>query len=396
MSVIDSDKKVLLHLCLVQGIGPSSILKILKKFLGEFFIKKSLESKDLNLSLEKIYNYNHDDFIKKIGITNIASDLIVNGLKDKDKLEKEIELIEKYKIDIITFLDIDYPQDLKEIYMPPIVLYCKGKSLNQIDKKFAVVGSRKAKAYAKNVIDDIVPELVKSDYAIVSGGALGVDSMAHRATLNALGTTIVILGSGLMYPYPVGNKKLFREVVKQGGTIVSPFPLQFPAKKGNFPARNRIIAGLSSGCLVVQAAKKSGALITAKFALDEGRHVFAVPGSIYDELSVGCHNLIKQGAKLVNSIDDILEDFGQVNTILLSDKNSKNIKEKKEIVKNTVSVAKPNSKDEQFLNFIQKPISLDDLSIKADIDLNTLQEKLFDLQLEGKVKQNIAGFWELE
>ncbi len=171
---------------------------------------------------------------------------LFDGLQDKISLEKELNLIEKYQIELLTFLDEEYPQNLKEIYSPTIILYCKGAKLVG-DKNIAVVGARKADNYAKQVIDKLVPALVEKKYTIISGGALGADSMAHQATLDAKGKTVAVIGSGLLNFYPHSNKNLFREIVKNGGTLVSPFPLLAPPEKGNFPARNRVIAGLGFG-----------------------------------------------------------------------------------------------------------------------------------------------------
>ncbi len=383
---MDESKTVLLHLSLVYGVGPRSVLNIIKMLYEDFcttYKNPHIQNPDLNI--QKLYSYSVQDFVCKFYLKEKVAKLLVAGLKDKSKLEKELALIQKYKIDIYSFLDSEYPDCLKQIYSPPIMLYCKGGDLGDFETNFAVIGARKAGEYAQQIIHDIVPKLVEKKYTIVSGGAIGADSMAHKATLDFGGKTIVVLGSGLLEPYPKENKELFRQVLRSGGTLVSPFPLQAPPERGNFPARNRIIAGLSKACLVVQAARKSGALITAKFALDEGRTVFAVPGSVYDELSLGCHELINQGAKLVNSIDDICDDFGEnqvVIPIIVEKKETKKIKKIEKVI------------EDPILGFLKEPSSIDELSVKTGLDLFCLQDKLFDLQLSGKVKQNIAGLWE--
>ena len=159
-------------------------------------------------------------------------------------------------------------------------------------------------------VTSFIPELVHNGCSIVSGGALGIDGLAHRATLEAQGVTVAVLGSGLLKPYPAAHKTLFKKIIECRGALVSCFPLLTEPKPALFPARNRIIAGLSRGCLVVQAGIPSGALITAQYAVDEGREVFAVPGSLDNPLSVGCHRLISQGATLVTSASDILASFG--------------------------------------------------------------------------------------
>jgi len=388
----NKNKQILLHLSLIKGIGPASVLKIIKKLFEDFFAEqKNPQIQNLSFDLQKVYLYKVSDFVHVFELSSKIAQALFDGLQDKTSLEKELNLIEKYQIDLLTFLDEEYPQNLKEIYSPPIILYCKGAKFAG-DKNIAVVGARKADNYAKQVIDKLIPALVEKKYTIISGGALGADSMAHQATLDAKGKTVAVIGSGLLNFYPHSNKNLFREIVKNGGTLVSPFPLMAPPEKGNFPARNRVIAGLGSGCLVVQAAQKSGALITAHIALHEGRQVFAVPGSIYDELSLGCHDLIKQGAKLVSSVDDILEeleeqDYNNKKVTLV--KKTKTIEKTKQPKKN-----KKLKEEDPILKHMEKPSSVDEISCKVGLDLVELQNKLFDLQLEGKVKQNFAGYWE--
>lgn len=371
---------VLLHLSLISGIGPVTVLKILKKIF-EIWV---------DFDLTKLYDYTSSDLVTKFGLSENLSKTLFDGLKDKSLLEKELELIEKYNIKLLTLLDSEYPQNLKEIHAPPVVLYCKGASFENFDKNIAIVGSRKSNAYAKDVIYNLVPELIANGYKIVSGGAHGVDSVAHQATLDFKGRTIVVFGAGLIHPYPANNKELFRQIVKNDGMLLSPFPLQTPPDKGNFPARNRIIAGLSVGCLIVQAAQKSGALITAQFALEQGRQVFAIPGSLHDELSFGCHELIKQGAKLVTLVDDILEEFGQINCC----KKNIEVSQKIQIKKDDQFVG-ADSEEIKILRELPCVSSLDDLSIKTELTMEKLQEKLFEMQLEGKVRQNFAGFWEI-
>jgi len=209
----------------------------------------------------------------------------------------------------VFILDKEYPALLKQIHLPPIILYCRGAKLS--NNNFSIVGSRKGSIYAENVCKHIIPKLI-DQYTIISGGALGVDSMAHKEAIKSGGRTVAVLGSGFLQPYPRENIDLFRAIVDNGGTVISPFNLKMEPLKGNFPARNRIIAGMSVGTLVVQAAVKSGAHITAAFALEQGREVFAVPGSIFEEISLGCHSLIQQGAKLVSCPEDILEEINHV------------------------------------------------------------------------------------
>lgn len=386
---MENNKKVLLHLSLIENIGPRLILKFLKTLFDQFLQnQKNAALQKIEFNLNQIYNFTADDFIKKFGFTKRQADIISTGLKDKSILEKELQLIEKYNIDLLTFIDEGYPADLKEIYAPPIVLYCKGEKLKNYGKKIAIVGSRKSTSYAQKVLNIIVPDLIKNDITVVSGGAYGVDIIAHKTAVRAGGKTIVVLGAGLLQPTNLLNRDFLKEVAKSLGTLVSPFPLMREADRGTFPARNRIISGLSSGCLVVQAAKKSGALITAQHALDEGRTVFAIPGNIFEIVSEGCNNLIKQGAKPVTSAKDILEEFGIV-------ENKNKSKTLKDDVKEIKAIKEFLTLDDKILNILDREMSLDELSLKLNMKFDDLLEKLFDLQLDGKVEQNLSGYWEL-
>jgi DNA processing protein len=249
------------------------------------------------------------------------------------------------------------------------------------------VGSRLASPYAAQVIKHLVPPLVEHQWVIVSGGAQGADTMAHETALAAGGKTIAVLGSGLLCPYPASNRSLFQRIVDSGGIVMSPFPLLVPPDRGTFPARNRIISGLSLGCVIVQAAQRSGALITANFALEQGRQVFAVPGLINESLSDGCHALIKQGAKLVNTVGDIVEEFGE-SWHRTSSAEASVYTPGRNAARGAVEVTDP------LLIHMALPLSLDELSLKTGFDVATLQDKLFMLQLEGKARQLFTGMWE--
>ena len=183
MNTSDKNNLTLLHLSLIPGIGPNSVLKVAKNIFDNFCANQKNVLQNLDFRLDKIYDYNSTDFKNVFGLSESLASTLTKGLADKKILEEELKLIEKYKIDLLTFLDLEYPQNLKQIYSPPVVLYCKGAKLSETDKSIAVVGARKAKSYAQDVINDVVPKLVKNGYTIISGGALGVDSMAHKAAL---------------------------------------------------------------------------------------------------------------------------------------------------------------------------------------------------------------------
>ena len=351
----------LLHLSLIPHIGPATILKIIERD------DPSRSGLRENVAPKISKNIQHK---------------IDAGLADKKILEDELALIKKYNITVVDILDDKYPPLLKEIHIPPIVLYVKGKLAPQAPR-IAIVGSRNANEYAKKSIEKIVPSLVERGFEIVSGGALGADAMAHKATLECGGVTHVVFGSGLTHPYPPENKELFRKIVRSGGTLISPFSLKTTPSRGTFPARNRIVAGLADGCIVIQAAKKSGALITAQFALDQGKQVFALPGPIDDERSVGCHKLIQDGAKLVACVDDIFEEFG-IEPLQIS---------KPFALSDTEGIVSKGLNG--FCALLTTPTSIDELVTKTNLSVAQLQQKLFELQLDGKVTQNFAGLWQI-
>ena len=242
--------------------------------------------------------------IKGLSSTDIEKIISLRGSKE---LDRELELIEKEKVDCLDIFDKDYPDFLREIANPPLVLYVKG-DCRVLDKfSFAIVGSRTPTQYGLSMAAEFSYRLSALGIVIISGLARGIDTIAHRQALKN-NKTIAVLGSGLLNVYPKENKGLACDI-SQKGALISEFPLLKSPLKENFPRRNRIVSGLSKGVLVVEAAARSGALITARLACEQNREVFAMPGSIDSSLSKGAHRLIKEGAKLVDSLDDILEEL---------------------------------------------------------------------------------------
>jgi DNA processing protein len=388
--------RVIHHLFLISGVSPSLILRILSCLYQEKYPElihvgweKFVEHQD-DFDLESLYHYSVTDFTKKVGLSDIVAQMLVTGLADKTALHVAYDQMQKHDIGVVSILNDEYPEILKQISVPPVVLYYQGEPFAPAAKRIAFVGARKASGYAQRVVNNLIPGLIAHGWDIVSGGALGADAMAHQATLEVGGRTIAVLGSGLLQQYPATNKDLFARMIESGGTMVSPFPLDLHPDKGTFPARNRVIAGLSLGCVIVQAAEKSGALITAKFALEQGRQVFAVPGPIDEELSVGCNGLIKEGAKLVNHVNDILEEFGEY---YASAKTSRASKDNTHQM-NIVSAATKLEYTDPILNCLSVPATFDELIEKTGFEAFILQDRLFSLQLDGKVRQNFVGTWE--
>ncbi len=232
-------------------------------------------------------------------------------LPDWQKVSAVIASCEACGCEIITFDDPNYPQLLKEIHDPPLVLFVKGNIGILNHSQIAIIGSRSSTASGRDMAQSFAQQLVEKGIAITSGLAIGIDAHAHRGCLNAKGVTVAVVATGLDTVYPIRNKSLAKEIC-QSGAIVSEFPPGTPAKAGHFPRRNRIISGMSYGVLVVEAAMKSGSLITARMAMEQNREIFAVPHSIYNQQAKGCHWLIKQGAKLVEDAADIIEELEEL------------------------------------------------------------------------------------
>lgn len=255
---------------------------------------------------EQIFRANTTEFRKISSLSNQDIEKILE-LRNSYVLDRELRLIEKDKIECLDIFDKDYPLLLKEISNPPLVLYIKGdkRVLNKF--LFAIVGTRTPTVYGISMAQEISYKLSLLGMVIVSGLAKGIDTAAHQGAIKK-GESVAILGSGLFNIYPKENKKL-AESIGQSGAVVSEFPLFTPPLKENFPRRNRIISGLSKGVLVVEAGVRSGARVTARLACEQNREVFALPGRADSPLSKGTHMLIKEGAKLVDSLEDILEEF---------------------------------------------------------------------------------------
>ncbi len=232
----------------------------------------------------------------------------ISGIKEEKGLKEEKDLIRRGGIKIITLFDEDYPRLLKEIYDPPLILYVKGGLLPDDGTAVAMVGSRKASIYGVNTCRTISRGLASSGVTVVSGLARGIDSTAHRAALEFNGRTIAVLGSGLNCIYPPENKEL-ASWIASSGAVISEFPMNTLPIARNFPVRNRVISGLSLGVVVVEAAQRSGALITARCALEQNREVFAVPGRAGTATSAGTHSLIKEGARLAEDAGDIMDEL---------------------------------------------------------------------------------------
>ena len=268
---------------------------------------------------------------------------------------------------ILTLADADYPKALLEIPDPPTVIYVRGNPNLLKQRGLAMVGSRNATPQGMQTAENFARLLASQGLSIISGLALGIDAAAHRGALAAGGTTVAVIGTGADRLYPARNKELAIEIAAQG-VIVSEFPLGTQATAANFPRRNRIISGLSCGVLVVEAATESGSLITARMAGEQGREVFAIPGSIHSPVARGCHKLIKQGAKLVETADDVLEELGNFTA-----------------TEKQVEITPPDDENHVLTALGHDPCSLDDLVEYTGQSAEQLLPELLMLELSGQI-----------
>ncbi len=277
-------------LSLTEGLGGESI----RRLIAVFGTPVDVFSASVT-SLERV--------VKQRIAYNIAQG------PDLKKISAVIKWLENPENSVVTLADGDYPALLRNIPDPPPLLYLKGRRKLLNSPALAVVGSRSATPAGITNAEAFSKAVSEAGLCIISGMALGIDAAAHRGGLRGISSSIAVVGTGLDTVYPAANRKLAHELAEKGA-LVSEFPLGTPPLGSNFPRRNRIISGMSSGCLVVEAALQSGSLITARQALEQGREVFAIPGSIHSPLSRGCHSLIKEGAKLVEKAEDILDELG--------------------------------------------------------------------------------------
>ncbi len=258
-------------------------------------------------SPEKVLEARQSELLRVHGISEKIAQGVANW-RESVSIEDEFEEVAKAGLKIVTIMDDSYPANLKEIYDPPIVLYVRGELESQDKYSMALVGSRRATVYGREMAAKLAFQLAGNSFTVVSGLAHGIDTAAHRGALKARGRTIAVTGSGFNHPYPPESVEMFDQIA-ENGAVISEFPMDIHPDKINFPIRNRIISGLSLGVVVIEAPQHSGALITADHALSQNRLVFAVPGRTDSPTFKGNHKLIKQGAKLVESAEDILEEF---------------------------------------------------------------------------------------
>ncbi|MBI2487270.1 MAG: DNA-protecting protein DprA [Deltaproteobacteria bacterium] len=311
----------------------------------------------------------------------------IRNFSEWDEAEKEVSRIEKLGFKLILLTDSNYPKNLFTIYNPPPFIYVKGDIIKDDDIAIAIVGTRVPDRYGRFVTEELAGELAARGISVVSGMARGIDSIAHDGALKRGGRTIAVLGSGLDVIYPQENKKLYERISNQGA-VISELPIGTTPDSVNFPKRNRIISGLSLGVAVVQASDKSGSLITASFALEQNREVFAVPGNIGSRLSRGTNRLIKQGAKLVESVDDILSEIEAFS----------NLGGKRYLDESFSSLLSELSQDERevYSMLKEKPLHIDEIIKLTGIDSARALSVLLSLELSGIIVQLPAKMFQLK
>ena len=351
----DATLKAWLALSLTRGLGGEGARRLLKEF-G---------------SPEAVFAASAGS-LKAVVKTEIAAE-IGKGIAD-DAIAPALNWLEDNNNHIVTLADSDYPQALLNIPDPPLLLYVKGR-LDLLNRSaLAVVGSRNATPQGIHNAEAFAKSLSDAGLCIISGMAHGIDAAAHRGALRCQGSSIAVVGTGLDKVYPAANRDLAHALASQGA-LISEFPLGTPPLAANFPRRNRIISGMSFGCLVVEASLQSGSLITARLALEQGREVFAIPGSIHAPQSKGCHALLKQGAKLVETARDILEELG-------------------ELAAATVAAADPNTQGAGSALLEQigfDPVDPDTLGARCGLTVSQLSAMLLALELEGRISALPGG-----
>ena len=357
------NRTALIILNLIPGLGPVGIQNLIDK-LGE--PRAILETSEGELR-------------KASGLRESILENITCWEKIVD-IERELVLIKEKGIRIITILDDEYPFYLKNIHSPPAVLYIKTSSPFEFIPSIAIVGTRKASPYGEKITKELSTELALRGFIIVSGMARGIDSVAHRAALEAGGKTIAVLGCGVDVVYPKENAELAEQIQEQGA-IISEFGMETSPSRENFPRRNRIISGLSLGVIVTEASARSGSLITTRFALEQGREVFSVPGKINAPNSDGVNGLIKHGAKLVQNVEDILSELQPA---IYTNKTARK-KNRENIVLKPANLSPEEKKIYEILS--DEPVHIDGIMDKTQFSIGALSQILLTLELKKIIKQ---------
>jgi DNA processing protein len=361
-----------LKLIRADGVGPVTFGKLLKHFS----------------TIDYVLGASVSELAKVDGIGFKTAERIA-ATRDKFDTSAELELADKLGVWLINLADERYPPLLARTYDPPPVLYIKGTLTPSDNLSISIVGSRRCSLYGQEQSSQFAHFLASAGFTICSGMARGIDTAAHQGALSAGGRTIAVQGCGLANIFPPENKKLF-ELIADSGACISELPLQYEPLAENFPPRNRIIAGLSLGTIVVEAAPKSGALITAAAALENNREVMAVPGKIDSPLSKGTHQLIKQGAKLVESVEDVMEALGYIGERLQSHVTAAAAEASERIERQLFDVSQLNlSVDEKTIYdcLSREPLHIEQIIAGTNLTPGGINAGLISLRLKGLIRQ---------
>jgi DNA processing protein len=349
-----SEVKYWIGFNIVRGIGPARLQALLDHF------------HDLRSAWEATA-----DELRTVGLDSRVLQNLLNA-REKLDLDAEVARLEKAGVQVITWQSPEYPDRLRNIYHPPPVLYLRGSLAPADEWAVAVVGTRRATVYGKEATRHIAGELARAGVTVISGLARGIDTAAHQAALDAGGRTIAVLGSGVDVVYPAENRRLMQHIIEEGA-VLSEYALGRPPEASNFPPRNRLISGLSLGVTVVEAGARSGALITADYAAEQGRDVFAVPGNMFNRSSKGCNRLIQQGAKLLLGVEDILEEL-----------NLTMVAQQRELQ----AVVPENETESLMLSFLSSdPLHVDELVRQTRLPISEVSSTLALMELKGMVRQ---------
>lgn len=334
-------------------------------------------------SFEEIYNADVLELASFAGMTR--GHLEKMALKNLDESRRVVEYCETLGIDIVNVFDVKYPTALKNISSPPVVLFVDGELPDSKSLLMAVVGSRRPSIYGLNMTDKISYDLAKAGMVIVSGMARGVDSAAHRAAIRAGGKTIAVLGCGVDVLYPPENGAL-REMIRQNGAVISEFLPKTAPKPSCFPVRNRIVSGMSDAVLITEGKASSGSTITANLAKDQGKEVFCLPGNVDNPLSAAPNRLIREGARLAASAEDILIDMAVDNPEHLAETI---YRDESDAQRRSNAFAKLTADQRAVVNVLDKntPVHIDKICFESGIEISVVNQCLFMLELEGLVKQ---------
>lgn len=372
--MIDREGCILLNM--ISGIGYAKYRKLLEEFETP----------------GKVFRQSFDRLRQVPGIGDVLADRIVEA-SDGISLKNELSMAERAGVRIVTLDDPDYPSHLRDLHDPPLCLYIRG-ILPEMDRyALAVVGSRRMSRYGERMTRSITFSLASSGFVILSGLASGVDAVAHAAALEAGGVTVAVLGGGLIKLYPAENAPLAKRIVESGGALISEFPLEFPVSRTSFPRRNRIVAALSAGVLVTEAGLDSGALITASLGVELGREIMALPGMADNPQAAGCHKLIKEGAFLVESADDVSD-------VLASDLFSSALRRagKHDEDADAGADAKlsgfPEEAGKIYALLASGGKTLDELVLASGMDTGMISGALMRLELSGLIRHDARGVYE--